>query len=79
MRTLRASEIGTYLFCKRAWWYQGQGIESSNQAELAAGSELHRQHGRTTLIAGSLRILAWVLLLGALAVLTFYGVRLLIG
>ena len=79
MRTLRASEIGTYLFCKRAWWYQGQGIESSNQAELAAGSELHRQHGRTTLIAGLLHILAWLALLGALAVLTFYGVRLLIG
>jgi len=79
MRTLRASEIGTYLFCKRAWWYQGQGIESSNQAELAAGSELHRQHGRTTLIAGLLRILAWLVLLGALVVLTFYAVRLLIG
>jgi CRISPR/Cas system-associated exonuclease Cas4 (RecB family) len=79
MRTLRASEIGTYLFCKRAWWYRGQGIESRNQAELAAGSELHRQHGRTTLIAGALRILAWLALLGALALLTFYGVRLLIG
>jgi hypothetical protein len=79
MRTLRASEIGTYLFCKRAWWYQGQGIESSNQAELAAGSALHHQHGRTTLIAGGLRTLAWLVLLAALALLTFYGVRLLIG
>jgi hypothetical protein len=79
MRTLRASEIGSYLFCKRAWWYQGQGIESSNQAELAAGSALHRQHGRMTLIAGLLRTLAWLALLAALALLTFYGVRLLIG
>ena len=79
MRTLRASEIGTYLFCKRAWWYQGQGIASSNQVEMAAGSDLHHQHGRVTLVAGLLRLLAWLVLLGALVLLTIYGVRLIIG
>ena len=66
MKTIRASEVGTYLFCARAWWYRRQGIQSSNQAELAAGTELHRTHGRTVLAAGLTRALALALLLVAL-------------
>ena len=79
MRTIKSSEIGAFLFCQRAWWYQSQGIESSNQAELASGTELHHQHGRRTLISGLLRGLAWFLLLAALVVLVIYGVRFLIS
>jgi hypothetical protein len=69
MRTLRASEINTYLFCRRAWWYQSQGIQPSNLAELAGGSQYHREHGRKTLLAGALRSLGWIALLAALALL----------
>ncbi len=66
---IRASEIGTYLYCRRAWWYRKQGVESENQAELASGTELHRQHGRQVLAAGFLQILGYLLLLAALALL----------
>ncbi len=52
MKPIRASEIGSYLYCRRAWWYQRQGQASLNQAELAAGTELHRRHGRQVLRAG---------------------------
>jgi hypothetical protein len=69
MRTVRASEIGTYLFCQRAWWYQKQGELSENQAELAGGSRYHRQHGRQVLRAGLLRAAAWALLTIGLALL----------
>lgn len=62
MRTIRASEVGSYLYCKRAWWYQLQGIESSNQTEMAGGSAYHQEHGRSMFIASFMRSLAWVLL-----------------
>ena len=72
MRTLRASEVGAYLFCQRAWWYQRNGQTSENLAEMAAGSELHRRHGRAVLSVGCLRLLAYALLLSALVIITIY-------
>ncbi len=76
MRTIRASEIGVYIFCHRAWWYQGQGIASENQLELASGTALHQQHSRRVLAAGLLRVLAFVVLLAALVALTLYVIQL---
>ncbi len=72
MRTIRASEIGSYLYCRRAWWYQRQGIESQNLAEMATGSEIHRRHGRAVFVNGCLRAAAYVLLLAALVMITVY-------
>jgi hypothetical protein len=69
MRTIRASEIGTFLFCRRSWWYQRQGIESQNQAELSGGSQYHRQHGRQVIQSGLLRLAGWLLLLIAILLL----------
>ena len=72
MATLRASEIGSYLYCARAWWYQRQGVESGNQAELSSGTKLHQQHGRTVVAAGLMRGLAYLLLVTALLLLVSY-------
>ena len=72
MRTIRASEIGAFLYCQRAWWYQLQGERPSNQAELSAGAELHRQHWRQVLAAGLLRLLGYLLLAAALVLLAIY-------
>ena len=72
MKTIRASEVGSYLFCARAWRYHQQGIESTNQAEMTAGTELHRQHGRTVIASGLTRALAVILLLVALALLAAF-------
>lgn len=72
MRPIRASEIGSYLFCARAWWYQLQGIESANQAEMAGGTELHHAHGRQVLAARLTRLMALILLLAALMLLAAY-------
>jgi hypothetical protein len=65
MRIIRASEIGAYLYCKRAWWYQNQGLTPQNRAELAGGSAYHRRHGRQVVRAGLIRLAGWTLLLAA--------------
>jgi CRISPR/Cas system-associated exonuclease Cas4 (RecB family) len=72
MPIIRASEIGSYLYCRRAWRYRKDGVESENKTELSAGTELHRQHGRKALSALLLRTLGMVLLLAAILTLVAY-------
>jgi len=79
MRTIRASEIGSYLYCHRAWWYRKQGIESSNLNELAAGVQIHMQHGRKVLTAGCLRTVAFALMIGSILLLTIYAMQQVLG
>jgi hypothetical protein len=75
MKTIRASEVGSYLYCARAWWYQRKGIESINQAELTGGTELHHRHGRQVLLSSLTRAMALILLLVALLLLAAYCTR----
>lgn len=64
--TIRASDIGVFLYCRRAWWYTVQGVESANQERLEWGERIHQQHGRAVLKAGCLRLAGYGMLLGAL-------------
>lgn len=75
MRTVRASEIGVYLYCRRAWWYQRQGVENTNQPELAAGKVLHERHGQRVAAAGCLTTIAWLLMLAGMALAAWYMVQ----
>jgi CRISPR/Cas system-associated exonuclease Cas4 (RecB family) len=75
MRPIRASEVGSYIYCARAWWYHQQGIESTNQAEMTAGTELHRLHGRQVIASSLTRALALILLLAALVLLVAFCTR----
>jgi CRISPR/Cas system-associated exonuclease Cas4 (RecB family) len=79
MKPIRASDIGTYLYCRRAWWYRLNGQESINKAEMAAGTELHRKHGRQVLTAGLMRTLGLILLLLACVMLTAFGLMNFLG
>ena len=78
MRTLRSSELGTFLYCQRAWWYQRQGVDSTNISEMAEGTRLHNVHGRGVWRTGLLKLLAWFLLFGGLVVLIYGLVSLLV-
>lgn len=71
-RTIRASEIGEYAYCSRAWWYRhvkritppGDG----NSERLSRGVEAHRRHGRGVAGASVLGTLGMALaVLGLLA------------
>ncbi len=66
MKIIRASEVGTYQFCQRAWWYQQQGYEPDNKAELAGGNMFHDRHGRVVLASKFLQFLAYGSLLLAI-------------
>jgi hypothetical protein len=68
-RTVRASEIGSFIYCQRAWWYQRQGFEPINRSELAAGSEFHSAHAGRARSVILMRIIAWVLMLAAVVFL----------
>ena len=72
MPVIRASDIGTYLYCRRAWWYKKQGIESVNQAELAAGTQLHARHGRQVLASSITRNAGLLLVMVAIVLLVAY-------
>jgi hypothetical protein len=72
MKTIRASEIGTYLYCARAWSYDRQGIDSTNRTEMNTGTELHRQHGRKVLASNLTRTVALILFLVALTLLVAF-------
>jgi hypothetical protein len=74
MRTIKASEIGSFVYCRRAWWYQQQGVATENVPEMAAGTEIHHRHGRTVMVGGCLRTLAVTALLGAVVLLVLYFV-----
>ncbi|MBI3151044.1 MAG: hypothetical protein HYZ21_02835 [Chloroflexi bacterium] len=72
MRPIRSSEIGNYLYCRRAWWYRKIGTPSENQAELAAGTDLHKRHGRQVLASALTRTVGLILLLAAILLLVAY-------
>lgn len=69
MRVIRASEIGEYVFCHRAWWlHHLQGHASANVQELAAGTAVHARHGRFVGFASILRTLAILFIVAAIVV-----------
>ena len=64
---IRASEIGEYVFCHRAWWLrQVQGYASANTRQLEAGTATHARHGRLVGLSRALTVLAGLLVLAAI-------------
>jgi len=72
MRTIRASEFGTYIYCQRAWWYQKIGIATENKERLSSGLALHSRHAYMVARTGYLRALAYTLLLIAIVICAVY-------
>ena len=67
-RLIRASEVGTYAYCARAWWLQTvRGLPSRNVRAMHAGRRRHERHGQLLRQAQRWRALAYSLLMLALA------------
>ena len=67
-RTLvRASDLGSWSFCNRAWWLaRVQGVEHRNPAVLARGKDHHAAVGATVrTTTRNLRLGMWLLMGGA--------------
>jgi hypothetical protein len=72
-RVIRASELGEYRYCRRAWWlHQVCKIQPANLAAIAAGTGYHRQHGRRLRRATFVRRVAFGLLFVAIALAAFW-------
>jgi len=69
---VRASDLGSWSYCNRAWWLaQVQGAEHENPDGLAQGDAAHRAHGHTVGMS------AWLGLAGAaLALIGLLGLAL---
>ncbi|MBI5876726.1 MAG: hypothetical protein HZB53_03670 [Chloroflexi bacterium] len=64
---IRASDVGLYAYCAKAWRLKADGHESANAAEMAAGAEAHESHGARVALYSTLQRTS--ILLAALAAL----------
>jgi type IV secretory pathway TrbF-like protein len=69
---IRASGMGEYVFCARAWWLRRNGQQPTRGAEArAAGNAWHVRHGRGVRRARLLRRVSVACLYLALALAAF--------
>jgi hypothetical protein len=66
---LRASEIGLFTYCERAWGYARSGERSSNQEQLAEGTDRHQTRASTVSILSTLRLLGTLMFFFGLVLL----------
>jgi CRISPR/Cas system-associated exonuclease Cas4 (RecB family) len=55
-RYRRASEVGEFVYCHRAWWlHRIEGNRPANQVALARGESAHASHSGLVRLAALLR------------------------
>ncbi len=73
---IRASEVGEYVHCHRAWWLgHVEGVENQNRAWMDAGTERHRAHGERVGRAALMQNIAVLLVAVALVALLLLVLR----
>lgn len=70
MRVMRASEIGQYVFCHRAWWLGSvRGEPSANVPRMQMGTRVHERHGMRVAVSRVLVLAGYAALAAALVLL----------
>jgi CRISPR/Cas system-associated exonuclease Cas4 (RecB family) len=71
---IRASEIGEYVYCARAWWLRRVvGLEPAGRERRELGTTLHRRHGRAVAGSRALVAIGAALALGAALMIVLSG------
>ena len=75
-RIIRASELGSFSYCHRAWMYHRQGLQSTNQNFLDSGINYHEFHSSSAKKIITLQKVALVLTVlgGILIVIHFLAI-----
>ena len=74
--TLRASEIGEYVFCARAWRLRLDGYEpTAGSGARVAGQQFHERHGRSVQRAQRLNAAAFICFVLAVVVALIWLLR----
>jgi len=70
---VRASDIGSWAFCRRAWYLvQVRGVTHARPEVLQRGTDAHTHHGQQVRRSGTMqRIGLWLVILGVLLVALF--------
>lgn len=72
-KTIRASEIGEYVYCNRSWWLRRvHGVRPHNIRPLEVGTAYHETHGRGVERAYLARRVAYGFLFTAVGILTYW-------
>ena len=62
-KIIRASEITTYVYCRRGWWLERvRGYTAENVHELQIGTAFHEGHGRIVQRSTWVQRLAYILI-----------------
>ncbi|MBN1287547.1 MAG: hypothetical protein JXB47_19255 [Anaerolineae bacterium] len=76
---IRASDISRYVYCRRAWWYDRQGISSINIEEIQQGVRQHRRHGVFVRVMAALAVIAVLLIITGVFMAGVYFLQLAAG
>jgi len=68
-RMIRASEIGAFAFCERAWGYAVRGEPSERQPAIDAGQDFHQGRLRRVMWSEAVRRIGIACLILAVAAL----------
>ena len=66
---IRASEIGAFAFCERAWGYAARGEPNECQPDIEAGQDYHARHLQHAAASPAVRGIGIVCLILAAAAL----------
>ena len=59
---IKASELSTFVYCHRAWWYERIGEKSNNLEALNQGVNFHLYHAKSFRLALLFRRIAILLM-----------------